>query len=91
MNGHRSKYYEVIGGSSNILDITDDEHSLGIHLVDHGFSERVDFNKIFKVSIIENTSPSSLEFKENRYIHLLNTLRPHGLNTVNPFGLRLLY
>ena len=91
MNGHRSKYFEVINGTNNILDITDDEHSLGIHLVDHGFSKRDDFKSIYKVSIIDNCSPRSLEFKENRFIHLLNTLRPHGLNTINPFGLRLIY
>ena len=91
MNGHRSKFYEIIEGTNSILDLTKDEHSLGIHLVDHGFSTRGDFGSVYKVSIIENTSPRSLEFKENRYIHLLNTLRPHGLNTVNPFGLRLIH
>ena len=91
LNGHRSKYYEVIEGRVNCIDITDDEHSLGIHLVDHGFCNRSDFNRVFKVCIIENCSPSQLELKENRYIHLLKTLRPHGLNTINPFGLRLIH
>ena len=32
-----------------------------------------------------------LELKKNKYIHLLKSLRPHGLNTVNPFGLRLIH
>ena len=91
MNGHRSKYYEVIEGRANCFDITNDDHSLGKHLVDHGFSNRDDFNKIFKVFIIDNCSPGLLGFKENRYIHILRTLRPLGLNTVNPFGLRMLY
>ena len=91
MNGHRSKYFEVIDGRANCFDIMNDEHSLGIHLVDHGCSSREDFNRIFKVCIIDNASPGALVLKENRYIHVINTLRPHGLNTVNPFGLRLLY
>ena len=90
MNGHRSKYYEVIEGRVNCFDITNDEHSLGIHLVDHGYCNRSDFNDIYNVCIIENCSPGRLDVKENKYIHLLNSLRPHGLNTVNPFGLRLI-
>ena len=32
-----------------------------------------------------NCSPGRLELKKNKYIHLLKSLRPHGLNTVNPF------
>ena len=36
INGHRSKYYEILEGRAS--DVTDDEHSLGIHLVDHGFN-----------------------------------------------------
>ena len=89
LNGHRSKYYEIIEGRAS--DVTDDEHSLGIHLVDHGFNSRDDFNNVFKVCILDNCSPKSLEYKENQYIHLLNTLRPAGLNTINPFGLKILH
>ena len=91
MNSHRSCYYEVIDGKVNCIDITDDSHSLGIHLIDHGFFKRDDFGKVYKVCIIDNSSPSTLDSKENRYIHLLKTLRPHGLNTINPFGLKLLH
>ena len=94
MNGHRSKFYEVIEGRTNFNkcdDITDDEHSLGIHLVDHGYTERADFSNIYKVFIIDNCSPSVLERRENRYIHLLKSLRPLGLNTVNPYGLPLIH
>ena len=65
-------------------------HSLGIHLVDHGYCNRSDFNDVYNVCIIENCSPGRLDVKENKYIHLLNSLRPHGLNTVNPLGLRLI-
>ena len=32
-----------------------------------------------------NCSPGRLELKKNKYIHLLKSLRPHGLNTANPF------
>ena len=73
------------------VDITGNEYSLGVHLLDHGLHDHGDFNKIFKVCIIENTSPKFLEVKENKYIHYLKTLRPHGLNTVNPFGLSVFH
>ena len=73
------------------MDITKDEYSLGLHLVDHGFDDHNDFNKIFKICIVENCSPRQLEVKENKYIHLLKTLRLHGLNTVNPFGLSIFH
>ena len=76
MNGHRSKFYEIIEGRANCSDIKNDDHSLGLHLVDHGFCNRDDFNKVFKVCIIENASPRTLGLKENRYIHVIKTLRP---------------
>ena len=49
MNGHRSKFYEVIEGRVNFdyFDITDDDHSLGIRLIDHGSTHHADFNKVF--------------------------------------------
>ena len=37
-----------------------DRYSLGLHLLDHGFKQRDDFNKNFKVSIIDNSSPKTL-------------------------------
>ena len=60
-------------------------------MLDHGLNERTDFNKHYKVCIIENCAPKLLEVKENKYIHLLKTLRPLGLNTVNPFGLKMFH
>ena len=89
INEHRSKYYEIL--EDRVSDMTDDEHSLGIHLVDHGFKCRDDFNSVFNVGIVDNCSPKSLEYKENQYIHLLNTLRPAGLNTINPVGLKIFH
>jgi len=43
------------------------------------------------VSIIDNASPRTLEVRENKFIHILKTIRPLGINTVNPFGLPLLH
>ena len=89
MDGHRSKFYEIIDGRS--IDITSDEYSLGLHLVDHGLGMHNDFNDTYKTFILENCSPFTLEVKENSYIHLLKSLRPFGLNTINPFGLPVLH
>ena len=89
MDGHRSKFYEIIDGRA--VDITKDEYSLGIHLLDHGLENHTDFDKYYQTFILENCSPRTLDEKENKYIHILNTLRPHGLNTMNPFGIKFFY
>ena len=89
MNGHRSKFYDIINGKT--IDITSDDYSLGLHLIDHGLVAHIDFNSSFQTFILENCSPRQLETKENKYIHLLKALRPHGLNTVNPFGLTVFH
>ena len=89
MDGHRSKFYEIIDGRA--VDITSDEYSLGVHLIDHGLGKHTDFNENFNTFILENCSPSQLEVKENKYIHLLRSLRPLGLNTINPFGLTVFH
>ena len=86
---HRTKYYELLRGKS--ADNATDDHSLGVHLLEHNADHKDDFNKIFNVSIIDNASPRTLEVRENNFIHLLKTLRPLGINTVNPFGLPLLH
>ena len=89
---HRTKFYELLKGKvSTALQLDNDDFSLGVHLVDHGFNNKKDFNKIFKVSIIDNASPRTLEVRENKFIHILKTIRPLGINTVNPFGLPLLH
>ena len=85
---HRTKFYKLLTGAN--VDETNDEFSLGLHLLDHGFHDRKDFNKVFSVSIIDNTSPKDLEVREHTFIQLLKTLKPLGMNTVNPFGLPLL-
>ena len=53
----------------------------------HGCREREDFNKLYKVCILDNCSPKLFVYKENEYIHLLKTLHPLELNTVNPLSL----
>ena len=56
MDGHRSKFYEIIDGRA--VDITSDEYSLGVHLIDHGLGKHTDFNENFNTFILENCSPS---------------------------------
>jgi hypothetical protein len=89
MDGHRSEFYEIIDGRA--VDITSDEYSLEVHLVDQGLGTHTDFNDPYKTFMQENCSPSQLEVKDNEYIHLLRPLRPLGLNTINPFGFTLFY
>ena len=86
---HRTKFYKLLNGSK--VDEMNDEFSLGLHLLEHGFKNKTDFNKIYNVSIIDNASPKTLEVREHKFIQLLKTLRPLGINTVNPFGLPLLH
>ena len=76
-HGHRAKFHDIING--NIIDINSDEYCLDVHLLEHGLTEHDDFNKRFKICIIENCSPKLLEYKENKYIHLLKTLKPWAL------------
>ena len=86
MNGHREKFYAVLDGCE--VDESTDDYSLGLHLVhEHGVVDKTDFDKLLRVCIVENCSPSSLEKKEHLYIHKFKTLHPVGLNKINPFGL----
>ena len=52
---HRRKYTELLGGKK--VDPVDDEFSLGLHLFDHGFRDKLDFNN-YSVVILEISSPS---------------------------------
>ena len=85
-NGHREKFYAVLDGCE--VDESTDDYSLGLHLIhEHGVVEKTDFDKLLRVCIVENCSPSALEKKEHLYIHKFKTLHPVGLNKINPFGL----
>ena len=89
MSGHRGNFYKVLAHEE--IDETKDDYSLGLHLVhEHHVVDREDFNKHFRVQILENCSPSALEKKEHLHIHKYKTLYPVGLNKNNPFGLSIL-
>ena len=83
-------FYKILRKHEDV-DVLSDGYSLGLHLVnEHGCVDEADFNRLYKVQIVENCSPSSLEKKEHCYIHKYNTLSPIGLNKMNPFGLPIL-
>ena len=89
MSGHRGNFYKVL--TNEAVDETKDDYSLGLHLVnEHNSVEREDFNRHFKVHIVENCSPSNLDKKEHLFIHKFKTLYPIGLNRNNPFGLSVI-
>ena len=90
MSGHRECYYKIIRKHDDV-DVNSDDYSLGLHIAnEHGCIDEADFNRVYHVQILENTSPSSLEKKEHCYIHKYNTLFPVGLNKMNPFDLPIL-
>ena len=69
----------------------DDEYSLGLHLIEnHNLTSKNDFENNYKLFLLETCSPKNLEVNEHKFIHKLNTLKPHGLNAVDPFGIPLL-
>ena len=47
----------------------------------------IDFENSYFASKIENSSPSTIEVKEHKYIHRFKTLRPLGINVQNSFKL----
>ena len=64
--------------------------SPGLHLEEHNCNDEGDFNKFFRVCLLEICSPKILAIREYLYIHKYNTLRPNGINTSNPFGIPIL-
>ena len=85
--GHRDCYKKILQNEQDI-DFASDDYSLGLHLIhEHGYSTPEDFDRMYAVQILENSSPGLLDKKEHSYIHKYNTLYPHGLNKINPFGL----
>ena len=86
MGGHRECFYQILRNDD--VDFSKDDYSLGLHLFhEHGLRDKEDFNRHYRVQILEVCSPSRIEKKEHFYIHGYNTLHPIGLNKVNPFGL----
>ena len=84
MNGHRSKFYDVLRQSATgrvTMGVVDDEQIVGAHLVhDHQLKSQKDFNKSYKVFILAYSDPLSLRRTEQLWIDKLKTLRPFGLN-----------
>ena len=88
---HRRHYYRACKTKNPPNMPVEDEQALGMHLVEHGFSDDSMFDKRYKACVLEVCSPKVLEVKEHTYIHKLNSLRPNGLNVSNPFCIPLLY
>ena len=97
-NQHRSAFYRALSAHKNgklvnsdleLDNESDDIYSIDMHIViDHNLSEKGDFDKFFIVLILSsNSSPSSLEVKEHKFIDRLNSLRPSGINRANPFSI----
>ena len=99
-NQHRSAFYRVLSISAHkngklvnsdleLDNESDDIYSLGMRIViDHKLSEKGDFDKFYRVLILSsNSSASSPEVKEHKFIHRLNSLRPSGINRANPFSI----
>ena len=93
VNGHRSKFYQVLKHSGNNITTGegmgdyDDEQILGAHLVhEHHLTNRTDFNKSYNVSILAHSPPCTLRKTEQFWIDKLNTLRPFGLNQNSSVG-----
>ena len=90
-NQHRSAFYKLLKFSNNselneseFDNDSDDIYSLGIHLIkDHNFCNRTDFNKIYRVLILEVCSPNNLEGKEHKWIHRLNRANPFSIPSLN--------
>ena len=92
---HRNNFYKFLANpnlrKSLNLNGDDDVYSLGIHLFDeHNLTNKFDFNKSFKVSILMNCSPSTLDVNEHRFIQKLKSIKPFGINSNDPFSIPLL-
>ena len=85
---HRRYYYQIVDNKPFHVD--NDDYALGAHLYNHGYSDKSDFSKYFKVCVLEVCSPKVLEVKEHMYIHKLNSLCPNGVNISNPFSIPVL-
>ena len=88
INGHRSKFYEILEaskrGNREALDEFDDDNVLGAHLFSvHDCRERHDFNESFHFDILCSTAPDNIRKSEQFFINKLKTLYPFGLNNVN--------
>ena len=88
---HRRKFYQLLKNPDFSNDHDDDEFSPGLHLTEcHSATTEESFNEIYRVFIVDVCSPQTLDVREHKYIHELNTIKPFGINSVSPFGLPVL-
>ena len=85
---HRRAFYQILDGKA--VDPENDDFSPGLHLKEHNCNDKGDFNKFFRLCLLEICSPKILAIREHLYIRKYNTLRPNGINTSNPFGIPIL-
>ena len=94
MNEHRQHCYSILEKPEikfNDPHFDDGNYSLGAHLIDeHNANNRIFFNNTYRIFILMNSSPGSLELNEHKYIHKLKTIKPFGINSDDPFGIPLL-
>ena len=88
MSEHRRAFYQILDGKA--VDPENDDFSPGLHLKEHNCNDKGDFNKFFRVCLLEICSPKILAIREHLYIQKYKTLRPNGINTSNPFGIPIL-
>ena len=95
INNHRASWYKYLREKptldyrSQTEDL--DQYALAFHLQkDHGLTDKSDFNKTFKFSILEVVAPKNMAKKEHLWIQRCRTLYPEGLNLNSPFGFPLL-
>ena len=87
---HRRSFYKLCDNKE--CDLNSDEFALGHHLFnEHQLKNRNDFDLSYNVSLLDFCSPSILDVKEHKFIHLLNSLKPNGLNIDNPFAVPILH
>ena len=86
---HRRFIYQIVDNKPFQFD--NDDYALGAHLYNHGYRDKSDFSKYFKVCVLEVCSPKILDVKEHKYIHKLNSLCPNGVNISNPFSIPMLH
>jgi len=94
---HRAAFYKLVSHShkstnfDQFCENDDDTYSLGLHLIkDHQKSSKENFNEFYRVLILQSCSPSTLDVKEHKWIHKLNSLKPLGINSSNPFSIPIL-
>ena len=94
-----NKYKQQITNNLQLYSCARSQHAHAIrmnwlniitHLKEHNCDDKGDFNKFFRVCLLEICSPMILAVREHFYIHKYSTLRPNGINTSNPFGIPIL-